>query len=129
MKPELRNKQFGFKRFLNSFKYSLSGLKYAYLHEQSMFIHGLSLILTIILGFILKINSIEWILILSLLCLVAVIELINTAIEATVDLVTKEYHPLAKIAKDTASGAVFLISIVTLLVGLSIFIPKLISLF
>ena len=128
MKPESSNKKFGFKRFLNSFKYSLQGLKYAYFHEQSMFIHALATILGILLGLILKINRYEWIIVISLLCLIAVLELFNTSIEATCDAITKEKNPLIKIAKDTASGAVFVASIVGILVGLIIFIPKIVVL-
>ena len=56
-------------------------------------------------------------------------ELINTAIEATVDLVTEEYHPLAKVAKDTAAAAVFVFAIVAVLVGIIIFGPKIVALF
>lgn len=129
MKQELQNKKFGFKRFLKSFKYSLQGLKHAYLHEQSMFIHALASLLSIILGLILQVNRYEWIIIISLLCFIAVIELFNTSIEATCDAITKEQNPLIKIAKDTASGAVFLATIVSLIVGLVIFIPKIIVLF
>ena len=129
MKPELRNKKFGFKRFLRSFKYSFQGLKYAYLNEQSMFIHALCTILAVFLGIILKISHYEWIIVASLLCLIAVIELLNTSIEAVVDMVTTEFNPLAKIAKDTASAAVFVASIVSGIVGLIIFIPKIINLF
>lgn len=129
MNSELRNKKFGWKRFLNSFKYSMQGLKYAYLHEQSMFIHALATFLGVILGFVLKISRNEWIVVISLLCLIAVIELINTSIEATCDAITDTYHPLIKIAKDTASSAVFIASIVSLFVGLVIFVPKIIALF
>jgi len=129
MNSGLRNKQFGFKRFLKSFTNSLAGLKYAYLHEQSMFIHLLATLATIILGLILKISKTEAIILAALLCVVAVIELLNTAIEAVCDAVTIEYNSLIKIAKDTASGAVFLGSIVTTIISLVIFIPKIIALF
>lgn len=128
MRLESRNKQFGFKRFLRSFTNSLSGLKYAYLHEQSMFIHLIATILTIILGIILKISRVEAIVLASLLCFVAVIELLNTAIEACCDSVTLDINPLIKIAKDTASCAVFLGSIVTLIISLVIFVPKILEL-
>lgn len=129
MKQELSNKQFEFKRFLRSFKYSWEGIKYAYLHEQSMFIHALATILSILLGLILNINRYEWIIIIALLCVIAVIELLNTAIEAVCDCVTKEFHSLIKIAKDTASASAFIASIVGLIVGLIIFIPYIVSLF
>ena len=63
-------------------------------------------------------------------CLVLVIslELVNTAIEAVVDLCTQEYHPLAKIAKDTAAGAVLISAIASVVIGLIIFVPKILSL-
>ena len=128
MRPESRNKQFGFKRFLRSFTNSLSGLKYAYLNEQSMFIHLIATILTIILGIVLKISRTEAIVLASLLCFVVVIELINTSIEACCDAVTLNRNELIKIAKDTASGAVFLGSIVTLVISLIIFVPKILEL-
>ena len=60
MKPELRNKKFGFKRFLKSFKYSFQGLKYAYLNEQSMFIHALCTILAVFLGIILSPTKVDF---------------------------------------------------------------------
>ena len=56
-------------------------------------------------------------------------ELINTAIEAVVDLVTQDYHPLAKVAKDTSAAAVFVFAIIAVIVGLIIFLPKVIDLF
>jgi len=127
MNSEYRNKQFGFKRFLKSFKYSLQGLKYAYMNEQSMFIHTIVTILAIIMGLVFKISSLEWIITISLLSLTASLELLNTAIEALCDMITKEYHPLAKIAKDTGSAAVFLTSMVGLVAALIIYVPKIIE--
>jgi diacylglycerol kinase (ATP) len=54
-------------------------------------------------------------------------ELINTAIEATIDLVSPDYHPLAKVAKDTASASVFVYSLVAFIIGCMIFIPRLVE--
>ena len=56
--------------------------------------------------------------------MVMALELVNTAVEAVVDLVTEERHPLAKIAKDTAAGAVLIAAIMAAIVGLIIFVPK-----
>ena len=56
------------------------------------------------------------------------LELINSSIEAVVDLVTEEYHPLAKVAKDTSAAAVFVSALASVVVGLIIFLPKLIDL-
>lgn len=124
-----RNKVFGIKRFFRSFKYSWEGLKYAYRYEQSMILHIGASILVVILGLWLKISLLEWAFCIATLALILAIELLNTAIEAVVDLASPEIHPLAKIAKDTgsaASGVYSILSVVTL--GL-IFIPKIIELF
>ena len=56
-------------------------------------------------------------------------ELVTTAIEAVVDLVTEEYHPLAKVAKDTSAAAVLIFAVIAVIVGLIIFLPKVIALF
>lgn len=119
----------GFKRFVNSFKYSLQGLKYAYKYEQSMTIHFFAVILVVICGIWLKISFFEWLVCFILFGLVMATELLNTSIEAVVDLTCPEVHPLAKIAKDTASAAVFVFSVVAAISGLMIFVPKIIALF
>ena len=82
-----------------------------------------------ILAFVFKLNGTEWAILLLTMGLVISCELINTAIEATVDLVTEEYHPLAKVAKDTAAAAVFVFAIVAVIVGIIIFGPKVVALF
>lgn len=128
MNMGLRNKKFGFKRFINSFKNSFSGLRYAYLNEQSMFIHALATILSIILGFVLKISLNEWIIVILFLLLIMVLELINTAIEAVCDAFTLEKNELIKIAKDTSSASVFIACVLAFIVGLSIFLPKILLL-
>lgn len=124
-----RKKQRGFKRFLNSFKYAANGFKYAYINEQNLFIHVCVTIITVLCGLIFKLNNIEWLFILIMIGLVFCAELINTSIEAVVDLVSPEKHPLAKIAKDTASAAVLSLCIVAFIGGLCIFIPKIYGIF
>ena len=121
-------KERGFKRFLNSFKYSIEGLRYAYVNEQSLLIHVIIGTTVVALGIILKIALMEWLFVLMCIGIIMATELINTSIEATIDLVSPEYNLLAKIAKDTASAAVFIFSLVAATGGLLIFIPKLISL-
>lgn len=128
-KKQNANKQMSFKRFLNSIKYSVQGLVHGYKNEQSLWLHGISSILAIILGIILNISFNQWAIILIALVVVLAVELLNTAIEATVDLVTKEIHPLAKVAKDSASAAAFVSSIVATIICIFIFIPYIIDLF
>ena len=123
------NKQFGFKRIISSVKNSWNGLKVAYKNEQSMYIHLVCTNILLLFSFFLKISMIQWLIIIAIIGLTLVIELLNTAIESTVDLVTKDFHPLAKIAKDTASAAEFVLSVTSAVIALMIFIPKIIELF
>lgn len=122
-------KVYGPTRFIKSIKYSLDGLFYAYRYEQSLWLHGLVTILAIIMGFIFKISLSEWAIIFIALGAILALELINTAIEAAVDLTTTEIHPLAKIAKDCGSAASFVMSIVSIVISLFVFGPYLMELF
>ena len=126
-KKREEHKKMSFKRFLNSVKYSIEGLNHAYRNEQSLWLHGGGVILAVILGIVLKINFYEWAVIIVAFVVVLAIELLNTAIEAVVDLVTKEIHPLAKIAKDCGSAAAFVSSVASAVICLFIFLPKIIA--
>ena len=89
-----------------------------------MKIHCVMAVLVVAAGVILRLSLVEWCICLGLFGLVMALELVNTAVEAVVDLVTGEYHPLAKIAKDTAAGAVLIAAIMAAAAGLIIFVPK-----
>lgn len=123
-----KRKEKSIKRFFESFKNSYDGLSYAYRFEQSMTIHLIACIIVVALGIWLEIGPYQWLICLFALGLIAGIELINTAIEATVDLVTTDIHPLAKIAKDTASASVGLFSAMAFIAFCIIFIPKIMKL-
>lgn len=120
-------KQRGFKRFLRSFKFSVEGLEYAYKYEQSMFIHFLVTVGVVILNLILKVDVFIWLITLLAVGMVLASELINTAIEAVVDLVTLEIHPLAKIAKDCGSAATFVLSIMAGALGIIVYLPLILN--
>lgn len=122
-------KVYGLGRFFKSVKYSIDGLYYAYRYEQSLWLHGLVTILAIIMGFIFKISFSEWAIIFIALGAILALELINTAIEAAVDLTTTNIHPLAKIAKDCGSAASFVMSIVSIVISMFVFGPYLMKLF
>ena len=122
-----RKKEKGLKKFINSFSYPIKGLRYAYRNEQNLAVDLGVAAIVIIFGIILKVSLIEWAVLFLTMGLVIACELINTAIEATVDLITEDYHPLAKVAKDTSAAAVFIFAIVAVLVGMIIFLPKIIS--
>lgn len=124
-----RKKQKGIKKFVNSFSYPIKGLRYAYKNEQNLAVDVGIALLVVIFGFLFRINKYEWAILVLTIGLVISCELINTAIEAVVDLVTEEYHPLAKVAKDTSAAAVLVFAMVAVIVGLIIFVPKIIGLF
>lgn len=115
------------KKLINSFKYALEGIKTAIKEEQNLKIHIIVMILVIIAGIIFKISQIEWIICIILFGFVISLELVNTAIENTVDLVTMEIKPKAKIAKDVAASAVLIAAITATIIGLIIFIPKILE--
>ena len=115
------------KRLTNSFKYAFEGILQAYVGEQNLKIHTVIAVLVIIFGFILKISYTEWLVCLVLIGLVLMAEFFNTSIEYLVDLTSPEIHPLAKATKDTASAGVLMMAIISAIIGLIIFVPKLIS--
>lgn len=115
------------KRLTNSFKYAFEGILQAYVGEQNLKIHTVIAVLVIIFGFILKISYTEWLVCLVLIGLVLMAEFFNTSIEYLVDLTSPEIHPLAKATKDTASAGVLMMAIISAIIGLIIFIPKLIN--
>ena len=116
------------KDIMHKIKYSVQGLWYCYTHETSFIIETIFVILVVIFGIIFKIAFMEWVFSLLTMALIMEVELLNTGIEAVVDLVTEEYHPLAKIAKDCGSGATFISSMLALAVNLIIFAPKILPL-
>lgn len=107
-----------------SFSYAFEGIFTCIRNERNMKIHIAVSALVVIAGWILGLSITEWCICLGLFGLVMALELVNTAVEAVVDLVTTKRHPLAKIAKDTAAGAVLIAAIMAAIVGLLIFVPK-----
>ena len=107
-----------------SFGYAFEGIGTCIKKERNMKIHCAAAVLVVIAGVILKISLLEWCICLTLFGLIMALELVNTAVEAVVDLVTEERKPLAKIAKDTAAGAVLIAAIMAAIAGIIIFLPK-----
>ncbi len=127
--PRDERKVRGTGRLIDSFRFAINGIIEAYKKEQTFYIVSIITLIVIIFGFVFKISSFEWIVIILLIGIVLSLELVNTSIEATIDLVTPKYHPLAKLAKDTVAGAVLVSSVVSIILGLIIFLPKIINLF
>lgn len=115
------------KTLKDSFLHAYEGIVYAMMKERNMHIHITMALLVIVFGIILELSYVEWLISLILIALVISLELINTSIEAVVDLVTTNDSALAKIAKDSAAGAVLFTSIIAAFIGLVIFLPKVIN--
>lgn len=116
------------KRLRKSFGYAFKGIDDVIKHEPNMKIHVVVAILVVIMAFILKVSIIEWIILVLLIGAVLAAETINTTIENLVDMYTKEYDEKAKNVKDTAAGTVLILAITSAIIGLIIFIPKIIYL-
>lgn len=108
-----------------SFGYAFEGIFNTIKDERNIKIHLVVTTLVIIFGFILKISLSEWFVCILLFAIIIPLELVNTAIEAVVDLASKDYNPLAKKAKDAAAGAVLVAAILATVIGGIIFFPKL----
>lgn len=115
------------KKLINSFKYAIEGIISSFKTEQNMKIHIFIMILVIILGIVLKLSALEWIILTIVIAIVISAELFNTTIETVVDMITKEKNEKAKLAKDVAAGAVLVLAIGSVIIGLIIFIPKILE--
>lgn len=113
-----------------SFKYAWAGISYVFTTQRNFRIHTIIGTLAISLGLFLSISATQMAVITLTCAIVMVLELLNTAIEAVVDLTVKQtYHELAKIAKDCAAGAVLLSAIAALMIAVWILFPPLLKLF
>ena len=121
-------KKQGKSRFTESVGHALDGINYVSSHERNFKIEILFAIMVTIASFLLKVSLIEWSILMLVISLVLALEMINTSIERCVDLVTQDYKELAKIAKDVSAGAVLVVSIFSIIIGIVIFLPKIILL-
>ncbi len=110
-----------------SISLALQGIFYTLKSQRNFKIHLLFSLVVILLGYMYSIETTEWLFIICVIGFVLVAELFNTAIETSVDLTTTEIHPLAKLAKDVAAGGVLMAAITASVVGMIIFIPKILS--
>ena len=111
-----------------SFKYACDGLKTAAKNEPNFQIHLTFAAAALILAIILDFNISEWLMLLFTIAFVLILELINTAIESIVNLVSPEIKSHAKIAKDVSAAAVLIAAFTAIIVGFVLFYPKIIAL-
>lgn len=110
-----------YKKIVNSFKYAIEGIISSFKTERNMKIHISAMIIVIICGILLKLDKIEWCIIIIAIVTVISAELFNTAIETVVDMMSPEKNEKAKLAKDIAAGGVLVIAIGSAIIGLIIF--------
>lgn len=104
--------------FIRSFGYAIEGFRTAVATERNIKVQLFVGVLAIVAGVVLRIDALSWVLVLLCIGLVLFAELVNTSIEAIVDLATQDLHPLAKRAKDIAAASVFTLSITAAVVGI-----------
>lgn len=115
-------------KFIGGFSHAFRGLHYAFNTQRNVRVHIVMALLAIIASILLHISPIEFALIFIAITGVFIAEMFNTVMELCVDLASPQYHPLAKIAKDVAAGAVLANAILSIIIGLFIFGPHLVAL-
>ena len=111
-----------------SFSYAIQGMKTAFKNEPNLRIHTFFATFAILLGLLLGLSRLEWLILVFTIFYVISLELLNTVLEAIVDIVSPEVKDSAKIAKDVSAAIVLLAAFISVIVGVVIFLPKIIGL-
>jgi len=109
---------------VKSFGNAFEGIIYSFKTQLHFRLHIIALIIVVLLGLVYSISIFEWLIVILISSAVISAEAINTAIEETCNLLHPDVHPHAKIAKHCAAGAVLILSIAAIIIGVIIFIPK-----
>jgi diacylglycerol kinase (ATP) len=117
------------KRFIKSFKYAFEGVHYAFKNDKNLLVHLLVAFLVINVSIALHVEPYQMAILGLTMMMVITAEMINSAIEKMVDLITKEHRQEAKIAKDVAAGMVLVTAIAAAIIGTLIFLPYIVKLF
>jgi len=112
-----------------SFSFAFQGIKTAFKREPNFRIHTTFAVLVLILAAILRFTPIEWLILAFTITFVITLELLNTVLEAMVNLISPDINEEAKVAKDVSAGMVLVVSILAVIVGLILFVPKILFLF
>ncbi|MDR0879274.1 MAG: diacylglycerol kinase [Clostridioides sp.] len=110
---------------INAFNDAIAGILYTFKSERNMKIHYLGSALVLVISLFLNLSKLEMIMLFMSIAMVVVAEMFNTAVEKAIDLITDEYHALAKIAKDVSAGAVLVSALNSVVVGYILFYDKL----
>lgn len=110
-----------------AFSCAWEGIAYAFSSQRNLKIHLCFAVVAVILGFLLNISEAGWLAVIVCIALVMTLEIVNTAIESVVDLVSPEWQILAKRAKDCAAGAVYLAAFASVVVACIVYLPRLLA--
>ena len=116
------------KKRLQSFGFALKGLATLFRTQPNARIHLLAMCIVTVASYLLKVSTSEWCFIVIAFAMVLAAEAFNTAVEFVVDLVSPDYHHLAGKAKDVAAAAVLITAIGAAIIGVIVFLPKLLML-
>lgn len=125
----MKNNGFTFQKRIKSFQFAFNGIKLLITKEHNAWIHCFAAVCVLIAGALLGLSRMEWIAVVVVIGAVLAAEAVNSSIEALADLVSPEYNEAIKRTKDLAAGAVLIMAIAAAIVGLIIFIPKIMDLF
>jgi diacylglycerol kinase len=123
----MNREPFSVKKRLKSFSYAFNGLKILLVEEHNSRIHLAAAIIIVILGFLLKISVYDWLALVFAIGFVIVCEIINSAIENLADFVSPDKSDLIKKVKDLSAAAVLFSAITAIIVGIIIFLPKILT--
>jgi diacylglycerol kinase len=113
------------KKFIHSFAVAIFGIGFALRTQSHMRFHAVAGLIACCLGLIVSLEPLEWAIILLAIAVVISAEMINTAVEQAVNLASPDIHPVAKVAKDVAAGAVLVAAAISAIIGLLILGPPL----
>lgn len=116
------------RKFAKSFSHAANGIRQVYRSERNFRIESVLGVFVLLLSFLLPLSRAEWITVLLTIGLVLSFEILNTAVEYTMDMLQPEFHKQVKIIKDLSAAAVLTVSVFAWLVGLVIFVPHIIRL-
>ena len=112
----------------DSFRYAFAGVAHAFRTQRNMKVHAAIAAAVCVAGVAFGVSHVEWAVLALTIGLVVQVEIMNTAVEAVVNKASPEAHPLARVAKDCAAGAVVVSAITAVIVGVIIFLPRIAAL-
>ncbi len=115
------------RKLISSFKFAFEGVSNVFKTQRNFRIQVAVGVLAVGLGLFFNLNNLEWAILILTISIVLSSEMVNTAIEATVDINTTEIHPKAKLAKDLSAGVVLIIALMAIVIGIIIFSPHILE--